>query len=176
VRDFDDWLGELPHPFKIVVPGNHEFVLEDPRLRDEITNAELLIDQGIEIAGVKIWSSPVTPLDGGAFGKSKPQDRRRHWAVILEVLNIVVTHGPPFGILDAPPGMDEHQGDAELLEAVHRAKPRLHVFGHIHGGSGTLHTKETVFVNASLCGEFGDLDRPPAVMELDPAPTRARNT
>ncbi|PYT99748.1 MAG: hypothetical protein DMG38_10550 [Acidobacteria bacterium] len=23
LRDFNDWLGELPHHFKLVVPGNH---------------------------------------------------------------------------------------------------------------------------------------------------------
>ena len=166
VRDFDDWLAELPHAYKIVVPGNHEFVLEDPRLRDEITNAELLIDQGIEIAGLKIWGSPVTPLYGGAFGMSKPADRKRHWTHVPDKLDILITHGPPFGILDAAVGTDGHQGDGELLEAVNRAKPRLHIFGHIHAAHGTVQTERTRFINAALYGEFGDLDKPPIVVDL----------
>ena len=166
LRDFDDWLGGLPYPFKVVVPGNHEFVLEDRRLRDEITNAELLINHGIEIAGVRIWGSPVTPLYGGAFGKSNPQDRKRHWGQITDGIDILITHGPPFGILDTAPGTALHQGDAELLEAVNRARPRLHVFGHIHGANGTLRTKGTTFVNASLYGEFGEL-KSPTVVEFD---------
>jgi predicted phosphohydrolase len=34
VVDFNDWLGELPHRYKIVVPGNHEYFLEaDPSER-----------------------------------------------------------------------------------------------------------------------------------------------
>jgi len=40
-RDFDRWLGELPHPYKVVIPGNHEFLLEEPRTRSIITNATL---------------------------------------------------------------------------------------------------------------------------------------
>jgi predicted phosphohydrolase len=38
VVDFNDWLGELPHRYKIVVPGNHEFFLEaDPSMRSMLT-------------------------------------------------------------------------------------------------------------------------------------------
>jgi hypothetical protein len=34
IDDFNEWLGELPHRHKIVVPGNHEFFLEaDPSER-----------------------------------------------------------------------------------------------------------------------------------------------
>src|SRR6185369_3745393 len=66
VRDFDPWLGELPHRHKIVVPGNHEYVLEDVRNRNLITNAILLLDSGVEIEGSRVWGSPGTPLYGGA--------------------------------------------------------------------------------------------------------------
>lgn len=24
IRDFNDWLGELPHRYKVVIPGNHD--------------------------------------------------------------------------------------------------------------------------------------------------------
>ncbi len=172
LRDFDDWLGELPHPFKVVVPGNHEFVLEDSRLRDEITNAELLIDQGIEIAGMKIWGSPVTPLYGGAFGMSRPEDRKRHWAQVPDGIDILITHGPPLDILDAAPGTQGHQGDPELLDAVQRIRPRVHAFGHIHGAYGFTVIEHTKFINAALFGEFGDLDKPPMVVELNPVRNR----
>ena len=46
--------------------------------------------------------------------------------------------------------------------------PRLHVFGHIHAGYGTLRTSDTVFVNASLLGDSGSLDREPIVIDLQP--------
>ncbi len=29
IRDFDDWLGTLPHKHKIVICGNHDLCFED---------------------------------------------------------------------------------------------------------------------------------------------------
>lgn len=165
-RHFDIWLGELPHPHKIVVPGNHDWLLEDPARCGVITNAVLLVDSGVEIEGIKIWGSPVTPLYGGAFGKSRPDERKKHWAQIPEGLDILITHGPPFAILDHSSRSERRKGCPELLEAVFRAFPRVHVFGHVHHGYGTLRTNDTLFVNASLMGEDGNLNRMPIVIDL----------
>ena len=138
VSDFNAWLGTLPHRFKIVIPGNHDYLLEDPRGRSVITNAALLVDSGVDVEGMRIWGSPVTPLYGGAFGKSRAADRKKHWARTPEGLDILVTHDPPLGILDHGPGSERHEGCPELQKVVFRAKPRVHVFGHIHAGYGTL--------------------------------------
>ena len=166
VSDFNAWLGSLPHRHKVVVPGNHEFILEEPRNRAAITNAVLLIDSGVEVEGIRIWGSPVTPLWGGAFGKSRPEDRKKHWAQIPDGLDILITHGPPFAILDHGGSAERREGCPQLLEAVFRAFPRLHVFGHIHHGYGTLRTSDTVFVNASLMDEGGALTRKPVVIDF----------
>jgi Icc-related predicted phosphoesterase len=166
VSDFNGWLGTLPHRHKVVVPGNHEFVLEEPRNRAAITNATLLIDTGVEVEGISIWGSPVTPLYGGAFGKSNPEDRKRHWAQVPEGLDILITHGPPFAILDHGGSEERREGCPQLLEAVFRALPRVHVFGHIHAGYGTLRTDDTLFVNASLLGDNGSLTRKPVVIDF----------
>jgi Icc-related predicted phosphoesterase len=166
VSDFNAWLGSLPNRHKVVVPGNHEFILEEPRNRGAITNATLLIDSGVEVDGIKIWGSPTTPLYGGAFGKSSPADRKKHWAHIPESLDILITHGPPFAILDHGGSAERREGCPELLEAVFRAIPRVHVFGHIHAGYGKLRTTDTFFVNASLMGDDGSLSRKPVVIDL----------
>jgi Icc-related predicted phosphoesterase len=165
-RHFDIWLGELPHRHKIVIPGNNDYLLEEPRERNVITNATLLIDSGMEVEGLKIWGSPVTPLYGGAFGKSNPADRKRHWARISEGLDILITHGPPLGILDHGPLSERREGCPQLLEAVFQARPRVHVFGHVHHGYGTLQTPDTLFVNASLVDEDGSLSRKPIVIDF----------
>ena len=167
VSDFNAWLGSLPHRHKVVVPGNHEFVLEEPRNRIAITNAILLVDSGVEIEGLRIWGSPVTPLYGGAFGKSNPADRTRHWAQVPEGLDILVTHGPPFAVPDHGGCEERREGCPQLLEAVFQARPRVHVFGHIHAGYGMLRTRDTLFVNASLLGEDGSLSREPIVIDLE---------
>jgi len=166
VSDFNAWLGSLPHRHKVVVPGNHEYLLEDPRQRSAITNATLLIDSGAEVEGISIAGSPTTALYGGALGKPIHEDRQRHWAQVSEGLDILITHGPPFAILDHGGSAERREGCPYLFEAVFRARPRLHVFGHIHAGYGTLWTDDTLFANASLLGGDGSLSRKPLVVDF----------
>jgi predicted phosphodiesterase len=51
-------------------------------------------------------------------------------------VDIMLTHGPPFGVLDRVYHVNQSAGCENLLKAVSRARPRLHVFGHIHEGYG----------------------------------------
>ncbi len=56
IVDFNAWLGELPHKYKIITCGNHELNLEaDPSKRNLLTNAIVLINEGVEIMGLKVW-------------------------------------------------------------------------------------------------------------------------
>jgi len=167
VADFNDWLGGLPHRNKIVVPGNHEFFLEqEPSCRSMLDNAIVLIDEGTEIEGLRIWGSPVTPMYGGAFGLSSAADRKRLYARIPWDIDVLVSHGPPFGILDTAPMSGSHEGCRELLDAVTRVRPKLHVFGHIHNAYGIFPTEHTTFVNASRLGLHDDPDKAPFVFEM----------
>lgn len=163
IADFNEWLGEQPHRYKIVACGNHESAIEaEPRLRARLSNATLLLNEAVEVGGLKIWGSPVTPSYAGAFGLSGLQDRERLYATIPTDTQILITHTPPFGVLD---GL-HHAGCPELRAAVVRLRPKLHVFGHIHAGYGTHPTRHTMFVNAALLGEFGELDKQPIVIDL----------
>lgn len=167
IADFNTWLGELPHRSKIVVPGNHEFFLEaDPSERSLLTNAIVLVNEGAVVDGLRIWGSPVTPSYGSAFGLSSAADRRRLYARIPDDTDVLITHGPPFGILDTAPDSGMHSGCQELLEAVVRIRPKLHVFGHVHGAHGIFQTDHTTFVNAALLGIHGDLDKSPLVFQM----------
>jgi predicted phosphodiesterase len=168
IEDFNDWLGELPHKWKFVVPGNHEFFLEaDPSRRSLLFNAKVLIDEAETVDGLKLYGSPVTPLYGGAFGKSSPLDRQRHWARIPLDTHILVTHGPPFGVLDVSPGQPERMGDPELLSRLNELKSlRLHCFGHVHGAYGMADQGGATLVNAALLGPLGDLSNQPIVLKM----------
>ncbi len=167
ILDFNEWLGELPHRYKVVVPGNHEFFLEaDSSRRRLVSNAVVLIDEGLEMMGLRVWGSPITPLSGGAFGRSSPKDRSRLYAAIPADVNILVTHGPPYGVLDRSPGTLHNQGCPELREAVNRLNPQLHLFGHIHGAHGMANIGETLFVNAAMLGLDGGIDSEPIVLRM----------
>jgi Icc-related predicted phosphoesterase len=164
--DFNEWLGELPHRYCVVIPGNHDGFLEDPSRRCLISNATLLVNEGAEIMGLKIWGSPATPLLGEAFGVVSEKDREKLYRTIPDDTDILVTHGPPYGILDQAPGSEQHQGCRQLLAAVRRVQPMMHVFGHVHGGHGTFSTPDTLFVNAALPGQGYDLSNRPHVFKI----------
>ncbi|RAH58655.1 Ser/Thr protein phosphatase family protein [Aspergillus piperis CBS 112811] len=51
-------------------------------------------------------------------------------------VDVMITHGPPYGVLDQVVPNHMSVGCEHLYRAVKRARPRLHVFGHIHEGYG----------------------------------------
>lgn len=77
----------------------------------------------------------------------------RYWELIPDDLGVLITHGPPFGILDQTASKEAHLGCAELLDAVKRKRPRVHIFGHIHGGAGAFESETTRFINAAYLNE-----------------------
>jgi len=46
-----------------------------------------------------------------------------------------------------------HLQNAELIAAVQRRKPKMHLVGHIHGGAGELERDGIRFVNAAYLNE-----------------------
>jgi Icc-related predicted phosphoesterase len=87
--------------------------------------------------------------------------------MIPENTDVLVTHGPPFGVLDKSHPTTAHLGCEELAKAVEQIRPRLHVFGHIHGGRGESTSNETRFVNASVVNEAYRLVCEPQVVEIN---------
>lgn len=167
LTDFNKWLGELPHTLKVCVPGNHDEPLEtDPSIRSEITNAVLLINEGCEFKGLRLWGSPITALGGGAFGVQASHERRRFFSQIPSNTDILITHEAPFGILDSDNSGRYHSGDPELLDAVRRLDLKMCVFGHHHLGHGVLVAEGTVYVNAALLGPGGGIEWDPIVLRM----------
>jgi len=164
VSDFDDWLGTLPHPHKIIICGNHDFLFErDPAdAQRRITNAIYLQDSGVEIAGLKVWGSPWQPrFFDWAFNLDRGPDIAAKWALIPNDTDILITHGPPACILDMTRRGDP-AGCVDLLSRVEELKPKLHLFGHIHEAAGIVETPHTLFVNASI-GDGRHTDTPKVV-------------
>jgi Icc-related predicted phosphoesterase len=56
------------------------------------------------------------------------------WKNIPKV-DILVTHCPPYKILDKADS-GKHGGSKALRNKVLEIKPKFHLFGHIHEGSG----------------------------------------
>ncbi|HUZ94893.1 MAG TPA: metallophosphatase domain-containing protein [Edaphobacter sp.] len=166
IQDFNDWLGQLPHRSKVLIPGNHDSGFVDPAFRELITEATLLINEGTVMQGIRIWGSPCTPNDWGVFGPATDREREALFSRIPEDTDILITHGPLRGILDRASRQKKSQGCDQLLAAVRRVRPRLHVFGHIHQEYGMLDSAGTLFVNAALAGPDYAVTKRPVEFEM----------
>lgn len=143
------WLGSLPHKHKVIIAGNHDFGFErEPALfRSLITNAHYLQHEAIEIEGLKIFGSPYTPwFHNWAFNIQNPAEMERLWAHIPDDTDVLITHGPPEGVLDMTDG-GMGAGCGPLMRRIEQIQPRLHVFGHIHEAAGREQWK-ALFINA----------------------------
>ncbi len=151
VATFLDWFQLQPHRHKLWIAGNHDRCLERVNVVDRWHRPGIvyLEDTGITIHDVKFWGSPYTP-DHQDFAFQLRQSANEKWSHIPSDVNVLITHGPPFGILDSGHGMD-HAGCPVLLsEVIDRIKPKIHIFGHIHEGYGQHAESGTEFFNASV--------------------------
>ena len=120
LKQVNDWFGTLPHKTKIAIAGNHDIGLdikqydelwtrfhatrkEDPVLNRKImSNVTVLYDESITLeCGLKIYGSPYSPeFCGWAFSLKSKQEKIDCWSKIPDDTDILITHGPPLGILD----------------------------------------------------------------------------
>lgn len=164
-----EWLHSLPHQHKVVIAGNHDFALEhpSPKVLLAMKGLHYLMDRAVEVEGLTIYGSPWQPwFYDWAFNLPRGPLLREVWSKIPDQTDILVTHGPPLGILDRTERGDQ-VGCADLLERVRQVRPRLHVFGHIHEAYGAEQREETLFLNASLCDLSYRPCQPPFVVLWD---------
>lgn len=87
---------------------------------------------------IKFYGSPWQPyFDDWAFNAARGQSLSGIWAKIPPDVDVLVTHGPPRGILDRN-GTGKEVGCADLLVELQSrtSPPRLHAFGHVHDSYG----------------------------------------
>jgi Icc-related predicted phosphoesterase len=152
LEDFNLWLGELPHRYKICIAGNHDFSAEsNPELwRKTLTNSFYLVDESVEIDGFVIWGSPYQPwFHNWAFNLPRGEKLKEKWKAIPSNVDILLTHTPPFGVLDEVDGRSV--GCQDLRNRLNEVTPKVHIFGHIHEGYGEITQGKTKFINASIC-------------------------
>jgi Icc-related predicted phosphoesterase len=152
------WLSKLPYRCKIVIAGNHDGLIEKGKVTigtDPLQNIWYLCDSFVEFEGLKIWGSPWTPTFlNWYFMKDRGDPIKEKWKLIPSNVDILVTHGPPYGIFDET--MDEIRAGCEDLRVAvqERVKPRIHCFGHIHECGGSVTEIEGVtYVNCSYVDE-----------------------
>ena len=172
IRSFFEWFMALPHQRKIVIAGNHDFGFERTAAHAEALvppNVTYLRDSGAEIGGLKVWGSPWQPWFGNwAFNLQRGPAIAAKWALIPDDVDVLVTHGPPHGVLDETIDYPPARAGCEALadRVAQLGQLRLHVFGHIHEGYGQTKVRGCCFVNASICDEHYAPTNSPVVVDL----------
>jgi len=136
---FLEWFSNLQIKNKIFVAGNHDVVTQRFRYWPEKISElgiTYLENNSTEIDGIKMWGSPYTPSFGEGWAWNIPRNKSSLlWSNIPDDTDIVITHGPPAGILDTTFDRDQllkKCGDASLAYAILIKKVRAHFFGHVH--------------------------------------------
>ena len=119
--DFIEWFASLPCKWKIFVPGNHE-------LSFELDQADGII-QRMTDKGITVLEDAIEDCDGVIIGSIGHNVMIAQEDIPTDI-DILVTHYPPYGILD------EGMGSTEILNFVLNSQPKYHLFGHIHSTSG----------------------------------------
>jgi predicted phosphodiesterase len=173
IRNFLDWYSKLPYKYKIFIAGNHDFFFEEApeyeinSLLNEYPNIIYLNDSGIDVEGVKIWGSPVTPyFNNWAFNRVE-ENITPHWNLIPLDVEVLITHGPVNGCLDMTLG-GEMVGCPFLLKKIEKmGKLKFHICGHIHEGYGIYKSKDgKTFINASVLDVRYILKNKPIEIEI----------
>jgi Icc-related predicted phosphoesterase len=184
-----DWLSSLrpQYPLGIIfVPGNHDRGLDEKQVLKSYTQMlennftipknglkdsakirklmneagiTVLIDESTVIEGIHFYGSPMTRTFYDWAFMAPERSLKRYWAKIPEETQILITHGPPKFILDAVGA--EHLGSPSLSERVKALKNlKVHAFGHIHEGAGTIKVWDKHFINAAaLDGRYRGFNR-----------------
>ena len=171
---FLHWFAQHPHKHKILIAGNHDLWVENNSAFQGFVPAGVtyLQDGGCTIEGLNFWGSPVQPeFFNWAFNRKRGIDIQRHWDLIPDETDVLITHGPAYGILDtsssAAVPFPKYLGCRDLLTAVNRVKPIAHIHGHIHYPGGTQNTVNgTTHFNAALCDEQYKLHIRPSVFDI----------
>jgi Icc-related predicted phosphoesterase len=182
VWNFIDWYEKLPIKYKIFVAGNHDTSIEKRLIRSTDFTSKGIIyleNTSICIEGLNIWGTPYTPTFGVGWAYNKSRDKMdKLWKSIPENVDIIISHGPPKGILDLSYDIEnnlEFCGCGAMKKNMIKLEPKLVLFGHIHNCEGIINAGtmqlsgyKTIYSNGSVMidGKFSKLSSNGNIFEI----------
>lgn len=116
LKDFFDWYVSIQAKLRIFVAGNHDMVFdEQPEYARSLVPEDVMLleNDGVDFDGIRIHSVAARP-----YLKAP--------VPLPENIDVLVTHGPAYSHLD------RGTGDKDLFLAIAKARPKYHIFGHVH--------------------------------------------
>jgi len=183
IFDFLHWYDSIPgYDKKVFIAGNHDRMFENhpedvKEWLSKFPNIIYLQDESYEIydlqtdKSIKIYGSPWQPeFYSWAFNLPRLGiELAAKWEAIPSNTDILITHGPGYGILDTVAGRGWDWLGCELLtQRIAVVKPKIHICGHIHSGYGYYWDDHTHYFNASVLDEQYEYTQKPWNVEWDP--------
>ena len=181
VQQFCKWFNNVEnYDHKIFIAGNHDWGFQNNVEKImEIVNSYKTVtyiqDETVSVGDdekmVNVYGSPWQPeFYNWAFNLPKNGvELAAKWDAIPDNTDILITHGPAFGVLDTVAGkMWDNLGCQLLTDKIKTIKPKIHLCGHIHSGYGYFFDGDTHFLNASVLNEAYQYTNKPLTFEWNP--------
>lgn len=162
VIEFLNWYQHLPIKYKIYIAGNHDTSIERKLINiHDFDNRGIfyLENEIIEIEGINIYGTPIVPeFMQWSFMRARHK-MNIIWDAVLPNTHILVTHGPPKGILDLTENKEHKLEQCGCQSFANHIKNKWHIkyflFGHIHDcgsckNTGILIRDGITYSNASV--------------------------
>lgn len=166
---FKQWLWTQPVEHTILTAGNHDWVwYQAPEMVGGAKPYRMLIDSSVELRGIKFHGTPwQLPFNNWAFNLDE-DGLTEKYKLIPHDTDLLISHGPPFGYLDAVATHPwDHLGSKALARAIEEHNTPLTIFGHIHSGHGIQLHQGRYYVNASILNEEYHQVYPPIKIEYE---------
>jgi len=171
IKNFLDWFSNTDFTHKVFIAGNHDFGFEEqsdiaPEYKEK--GVYYLCDSSVVIEGLKFYGSPWQPeFYDWAFNLPRNGiELEQKWNQIPMDTDVLITHGPPFGIMDVTPS-GQRVGCELLYWSTFKVKPKIHVWGHIHHSYGQKNIDGIEFLNAATCNERYEPFNKPIVVDFN---------
>jgi len=174
LEDFLMWMDALRYKHKIFIAGNHDKMFQYDswsarRIYAKFPFITYLQDESITIDGIKIYGLPWTlRFHNWAFGVDI--DSNKYFEILSKIdpdVDILISHGPPYDILDKSANNNQILGCYRLLDKINEINPKIHAFGHIHNSYGYINKNNIHFINASVLNDDYKVVNKPIHFDLD---------
>jgi Icc-related predicted phosphoesterase len=157
--DFIKWFEAQPHRHKLLVPGNHDGLLQYENSMFELGN--------ICFDGVQFGCNSYTPIHKIKWHYQHERDSEQAYATMsyVDPADVLVTHGPSYGVADKT-ARGNHAGCRAIDAWVTKHQPQVHIHGHIHHSHGHYKNGETDVYNVAVLDDNYNLVHEPTVIDL----------
>lgn len=195
VVNFLIWMQEQTKKYRLVIGGHGNHELGPYEDREHFNELKTVFAPDVIWPHMRVFTDPITSLNfffspyvttinGRCAFEASPSEYQEIVKRIPDNVDILISHGPPFNILDTfvrhSIDWDSQQNDYAhstrefkigskvLAERIKEIEPKLVCFGHCHENGGqTVEIDGTIYVNGAVLNENYEIANEPVTVNLE---------